>query len=250
MNNPNPFVPKGSLLEQQSKRRSRLKLAVFCAVAVGGVGLMGMLIQGCKREQVETENTPPPADTNTVAVDTNTPPMVASNPPVAVPPVVAPAPVPEAAGTEYVVVKGDSFAKIAKKNGVSVKAIQAANLGVEPTKLKVGQKISIPSGGSPAATSAPGASPAVEIRRYADQDCEGARHHRQGDQSRQQPDDGSHQSWAEADHSGESRSCGSSTRAGSSCARTGSEPDACARWNACRPLAAGWIAAGPAFAGF
>ena len=162
MNNPNPFVPKGSLLEQQSKRRSRLKLAVFCAVAVGGVGLMGMLIQGCKREQVETENTPPPADTNTVAVDTNTPPMVASNPPVAVPPVVAPAPVPEAAGTEYVVVKGDSFAKIAKKNGVSVKAIQAANLGVEPTKLKVGQKISIPSGGSPAATSAPGASPAVE----------------------------------------------------------------------------------------
>jgi LysM repeat protein len=143
MNNPNPFVPKGSLLEEQSKRRSRLKLAVFCAVAVGGAGLMGMLIQGCKREQV-TEQNPPPVDTNTVVVDTNAPSVEASNPPVAAPPVVAPAPVPEVAGTEYVVVKGDSFAKIAKKNGVSVKAIQAANPGVAPTKLKVGQKLSIP----------------------------------------------------------------------------------------------------------
>ena len=165
MNNPNPFVPKGSLLEEQSKRRSRLKLAVLCAVAVGGVGLMGMLIQGCKREQVETtDNTPPPADTNTMVVDTNPPPMTASNPPVSAPPVVvpAPAPVPEAAGTEYVVVKGDSFAKIAKKHGVSVKAIQAANPGVEPAKLKVGQKISIPAGGSPAAAPALGTSPAVE----------------------------------------------------------------------------------------
>ncbi len=72
------------------------------------------------------------------------------------------APVPEAAGTEYVVVKGDSFAKIAKKNGVSVKAIQAANPGVAPTKLKVGQKLSIPPGGSPAATSAPAGQSAVE----------------------------------------------------------------------------------------
>ncbi len=167
MNNPNPFVPKGSLLEEQSKRRSRLKLAVLCAVAVGGVGLMGMLIQGCKREQqADTGNTPPP-DTNVVAVaDTNPPPVEASNAPVAVPPAVAPAPapapVPEAAGTEYVVIKGDSFAKIAKKNGVSVKAIEAANPGVSPTKLKVGQKLSIPAGGTPAATPAAGTGPAVE----------------------------------------------------------------------------------------
>jgi LysM repeat protein len=149
MNNPNPFVPKGSLLEQQSKRRSRLILAVFCAVAVSVVGIMGMLIQGCKREQISEG--PPPVDTNTVVMDTNTPPLEASN---VAPPVVVPvqAPVPEVAGKEYIVVKGDSFAKIAKKNGVSVKAIQAANPGVEPTKLKVGQKLSIPasSGGASA----------------------------------------------------------------------------------------------------
>jgi hypothetical protein len=63
------------LLEQQSKRRSRMKLAVFCVLAVNVVGLMAMLIQGCKREQTEADN-PPPADTNTSAMDTNTPPAV------------------------------------------------------------------------------------------------------------------------------------------------------------------------------
>ena len=160
MNNPNPFVPKGSLLEQQSKRRSRLILAVFCAVAVGVVGIMGMLIQGCKREQV-TEN--PPVETNAVAaVDTNAPSVEASNPPVAVPPVVAPAPVPEAAGAEYVVIKGDTLGKIAKKNGVKLSALKAANPGVDPAKLKVGQKITIPAGGISSAAPAMGANPAVE----------------------------------------------------------------------------------------
>jgi LysM repeat protein len=158
MNKSNPFIPKGSLLEQQSKRRSRLKLAVFCAVAVGAVGLTAMLIQGCKREQVEP--TPPPVETNTVtAVETNPPPIEASNPPVAPPPVVAPAP--QAAATEYVVVKGDSFGKIAKKNGVSVKAIEAANPGIEPTKLKVGQKLSIPASSGGAAAPAMAGGPAA-----------------------------------------------------------------------------------------
>jgi LysM repeat protein len=152
MNNPNPFVPQGSLLEQQSKRRSRIKLGVFCVLAVGIVGLTGMLIQGCKREQTETEN-PPSTDTNvTAVVNTNPPPQVeATNLPAQPPQVVAPVPAPEAAMTEYVVVKGDSFSKIAKKTGVTVKAIKAANPGVESTKLKVGQKLSLPAGGKPVA---------------------------------------------------------------------------------------------------
>jgi LysM repeat protein len=174
MNNPNPFVPKGSLLEQQSQRRSRLKVAVFCVLAVSVTGLVAMLIQGCKREKPADETLNPPAlDTNSLAMDTNLPPLTASNPPVTVPPVstnVAPvlppvnpvvppavdntAPV---AGSEYVVAKGDSLAKIAKKNGVTLKALQAANPGVVPTKLKVGQKLTIPAGGkaSAEATAAP-----------------------------------------------------------------------------------------------
>jgi LysM repeat protein len=156
MNNPNPFVPQGSLLEQQNKRRSRIKVGVFCVLAVGVVGLTATLIQGCKREQISEENQPS-VDTNMVVMDTNTPPLQASNvaPPVMVPVQV---PVPEVAGTEYIVVKGDSFAKIAKKFGVSVKAIREMNPGIEPTKLKVGQKLMVPasSGGAvaPAAASA------------------------------------------------------------------------------------------------
>jgi LysM repeat protein len=152
MNNPNPFVPQGSLLEQQSKRRSRMKLGVLCVLVVGGAGLIAMLIQGCKREQVE-EN-PPPVDTNTVVMDTNPPPMVASNPPVAPPSVVVQPPVAQP-GAEYVVVHGDTLGKIAKKNGVTLSALKAANPGVEPTKLKVGQKLTLPAGGTaPAAAGA------------------------------------------------------------------------------------------------
>jgi LysM repeat protein len=93
-------------------------------------------------------------------MDTNLPPMEASNPPVVVPPVatntvvappVAPVePLAPAVGSDYVVAKGDSLAKIAKKNGVGLKALEAANPGVVPTKLKIGQKITIPAGGKTA----------------------------------------------------------------------------------------------------
>jgi LysM repeat protein len=160
MNNPNPFVPKGSILEQQSKRRSRLKLAVFCVLALSVAGLAAMLIQGCKRtpsgETTDTStptiDTNPPAitDTNPPAIGTNStmtaPPMVNNTPPVYVPPPVVPA------GTEYTVVKGDILETIAKKNGVTLKALEAANPGVVPTKLKIGQKLAIPAGSSGASS--------------------------------------------------------------------------------------------------
>jgi LysM repeat protein len=129
-----------------------MKLGVFCVIAVSVTSLMAMLIQGCKRETETADNTDNSAstvDTNVPTMDTNPPSMEASNPPVVAtnpPPVVAPTPMPapELATTEYVVVKGDTLGKIAKKNGVTLKALKAANPGVVPTKLKVGQKISIP----------------------------------------------------------------------------------------------------------
>ena len=175
MNNPNPFVPKGSLLEQQSKRQSRMKLAVFCVLAVSVTGLMAMLIQGCKREQPDTTaDNSSNMDTNLPTVDTNVPPMEASNPPVPMPtnvppavatlppppaPVVVPAQPVDNGGAEYVVVKGDTLAKIAKKNGVTLKALESANPSVQPTKLKVGQKLTLPAGSAPAAATS--AAPAV-----------------------------------------------------------------------------------------
>jgi LysM repeat protein len=166
MNNPNPFVPQGSVLEQ-NKRRSRMKLAVFCVLAVSVCGLTAMLIQGCKREQ--SADTVPPVDTNSFVADTNLPPVstnlppVSTNPPPIIAPVVPVAPVvPEATGTEYVIVKGDTLAKIAKKNGVTLKALEAANPGVVPTKLKVGQKLTLPAGGA-AAPAATGASAGTDL---------------------------------------------------------------------------------------
>jgi LysM repeat protein len=187
MSNPNPFVPKGSLLEQQSKRRSHLKIAVSCVLAVGIVGLVAMLIQGCKRDNSgdnssSTDNTTPPPvqqDTNTpVTPDTNTTAMspspvnslppdsnaapVAPVAPVPTPVVETPAPTqPEpAAGTEYIVVAGDTLGKIAHKNGVSLRALEAANPDVNAKHLKVKQKLVIPAGGSSAAVT-PAGSPEV-----------------------------------------------------------------------------------------
>jgi LysM repeat protein len=167
MNNPNPFVPQGSLLEQKDKSRSRVKLAVFCVLAINALGLTALLMQGCKREQTEAENIGQTANTNLPPmVESNLPPAVETNlpaqPPVAMPPTPA---VPETAATEYVVVKGDTFSGIAKKFGVSVKAIEAANPSVVPTKLQVGQKLSIPaaSGGAAAPAPAPGASSGEQI---------------------------------------------------------------------------------------
>ena len=152
MNNPNPFVPKGSLLEQQSQRRFQLKIAVGCVLTVSVLGLVVMLIQGCKRET--------PSDTNPLAgVDTNPPiaiaPAVDTNPPIAlamptnpppayVTPPIAPV-VPEAlAGSTYEVVKGDTLTTIAKAHHVSLKELQAANPTVDSKHLKLKQKITIP----------------------------------------------------------------------------------------------------------
>jgi LysM repeat protein len=158
MNNPNPFVPQGSLLEQE-KRRSRMKLAVFCALAVGVCGLTAMLIQGCKREAENPDTTQINDQTNNLASgDTNTLPTEATNTAAIIPPiptnqvVVPPPPAPEPATSEYIVAKGDTLGKIAKKNGVTVKALEDANPRVVPTKLKVNQKLVIPvaAGGAPA----------------------------------------------------------------------------------------------------
>jgi LysM repeat protein len=132
---------------------------VFCVLAVSVAGLAAMLIQGCKRTPsgdgtdvatptIDT-NTPAMTDTNAPAIETNAPayvPPAMTNPPVVVAPPVVPA------VGEYTVVKGDILETIAKKNGVTVKALEAANPGVVPTKLKIGEKLTIPVGGSGASS--------------------------------------------------------------------------------------------------
>ena len=44
---------------------------------------------------------------------------------------------------EYVVAKGDNLGGIAKKNGISLKAIQDLNPGVNANRLQIGQKLKV-----------------------------------------------------------------------------------------------------------
>ncbi|HEX4266054.1 MAG TPA: LysM peptidoglycan-binding domain-containing protein [Verrucomicrobiae bacterium] len=172
MNNPNPFLPQSSFLEQKNKARARLKIAVFFSISLSVMALMALLIQGCRKPNDTADNSG--TDTNaTPSLPTN-PPDLGSNvavtpppdtnppPPLPVPPAPIPAPVPPAPTAEdYTVIKGDTFATIAKKSGVSTKAIVDANPGVDPKKLKIGEKLHVPSGGTAPTPSAVASIPGV-----------------------------------------------------------------------------------------
>ncbi len=184
MNNPSPLLPQGSLTEQKNKGRARVKIAVFFVLAVHGIGLLALLMQGCRREEpgtglpdpgtntVAAETFDPTsaaaADTNVVGMtsETNTGPQVpvapvtpmtspTHTPVTPVAPVTPTAPPADTGTTEYKIVKGDTFATLAPKFRVTTKAIEAANPGVNPTKLQIGQTIQIP-----APVAAPATAPA------------------------------------------------------------------------------------------
>jgi LysM repeat protein len=154
-NNPSPLIPEGSNLEQKNKTRARVRLTVFVVLSVLIVGLMGLLMQGCKKPP-EAEPTVTQVDTNlptepTLPADTNVVLSAPTNGAVTSPAV----PVAPAAPQEYTVLKGDSFFTIAKKFNVTTKQIQDANPTVQPTKLQIGQKLQIPAPVAPTSTAAP-----------------------------------------------------------------------------------------------
>jgi LysM repeat protein len=62
---------------------------------------------------------------------------------------------------EYVVKPGDSLAKIARANGVSLSDLQSVNPGVDSKHLKPGQKLKLPQKGAAAAAPA-AAAPAAQ----------------------------------------------------------------------------------------
>src|SRR5208337_1958044 len=170
MNNQSPLVPQGSLLEQKNKGRARVKVAVFLVLAFHGIGVLALLMtQGCKQdkgtasEEAATNTSQPQsfeqtnqvvAPTNTAAPETN----IAAN---TAPPPPPPAPVPPTPqAQDYSIAQGDTLSALAKKFGVSVKALVDANQGIEPTKLKIGQKIHIPAPAPTVGTTTPSATPA------------------------------------------------------------------------------------------
>lgn len=165
MNSNQLFSPESSTAESKSQGRTRVKVAVYSVLAVHIAGLMALLLtQGCKRDTAQDvpppqldvpamdTNTLPPMDTNMNTLTTNLPPY-GEVPPPYVPPVETPV---APAMSKYVIQPGDSFYSIAKANGVSQKAVEAANPGVDPKKLKPKQEINLPApGATPASTPAP-----------------------------------------------------------------------------------------------
>jgi LysM repeat protein len=189
MNTPNPLVPQGTLPD---KGKAQVRITVFAILAVHLVALGVLLIAGCNKkaepEQAADNNTGIPAAPPPIPVDTNWPgtpvavPSVPGTQDVAntVPPSVAPTqdivavppvnitppppePIASAATSEHTISKGESFYTIGKKYGVGFKAIADANPGVNPARLKIGQKIVVPaakgvavSNGAAAPAAAPG----------------------------------------------------------------------------------------------
>ncbi|MGO8929565.1 MAG: LysM peptidoglycan-binding domain-containing protein [Limisphaerales bacterium] len=170
----NPFSGPGSLqAERQQRRREQFKVVVWAVLGANLVLFVGMLIQGCRGEPAPTE-TPSGSPAEVSAADTNGT-AVANQKPEAdspVPPSFEPVPTsPETvtntvaetatnrastpapvAAKQYAVLKGDSFYKVARANGVSLKALTEANPGIDSTKLKVGQVLQLPVGAEPGTT--------------------------------------------------------------------------------------------------
>lgn len=161
MNSPSPLVPQGSSLEHHHQARTSLRVKIFCALGINVAVLLVLLMQGCKREQPQATPEPPPLFT-----DTNPPPMDVSDtnaqfvtttdtntlPPAPPEKIVEPTAPPSGAASEYTILKGDTLSSIAPKFKVTLKALQAANPTVDPAKLQIGKKITIP---SPVAAGAP-----------------------------------------------------------------------------------------------
>ncbi len=168
MNNPNPFIPQGSMLEQKNKKRARVKIAVL-AIFACNILLVGplVLLNGCRRSD-QSSNDGTGQDTPAVAADTGAAPALpaapmagtnGSNAELAVAPAPAPVPVPmppppTPTVSDYTVVKGDTMGSIATKFHVKLKDLETANPTVVPTKMAYGIKLKIPEATMATATSA------------------------------------------------------------------------------------------------
>lgn len=174
MNNPNPFLPQSSFLEQKNKARARLRIVVLLSISLSAMVLLVLLVQGCRKNDTgptadQNGGAPTPEATSNPTPDTNNggpasvvtanntgtvppAPVEPSNTPP--PPTLPPPAPPEPTTSDYTVVKGDTFSTIHTKFNVSVRAIEQANPGVDPKRLKIGQKLHIPAATSAAPSEA------------------------------------------------------------------------------------------------
>jgi LysM repeat protein len=196
MNNTSPLIPQGAT---PPRAKFSLYYKILMVLSVHVVVIGGMLLQGCKDTSTQstvktdgassaTTDTNPMTNTTAAATAdvTGTTAQSLSNSYVATTPAAAPNIQPMAAATatlgasampkvaatdlssppasseakEYVIGKGDTLGAIARKNGVSLKALMEANPGVDAKKLQVGHKVQIPGASTALAAATPEAAPA------------------------------------------------------------------------------------------
>ncbi len=171
MNTPSPLIPQGSFPEVY-KGKSHVRILVFTVLGIHVVLLGALLFLGCKRTGPDTmaesetndlaalpswapeSNAFPAVDTNPAPAPTDYRPEtnltdVQPTEPPARHETVTPEPppserVPTGTVTEYTIVKGDSFYSIAKKHGITIADIKAANPGVDPLRIRPGQTLVLP----------------------------------------------------------------------------------------------------------
>jgi len=178
MNTPNPLLPQGTL---PPRGKSTLYFKILMIFAVHIVVLGGILMVGCNNPSKDkaktdlntdvsggpassspmsatpTDLAPPAPSTATAVTSPSLPggssPTTPMSPlPAATSPVLPAAPItPSVAtipaatgGSVYVIAAGDTPNTIAKKNGVSLKALEEANPGIDAKKLQIGHKLQIP----------------------------------------------------------------------------------------------------------
>jgi LysM repeat protein len=172
------------------REKSSLYFKVLMILTVHVVVIGGMLLQGCKdtgKDQAKADGASAVTGDTTAVASANTNPMTApAGASMDVPPTVnpnikdayigtaataspatspvagmVPAPksqdlvAPAAPGEtkEYVIAKGDTLGSIARKNGLSLKALMEVNPSVEARKLQIGQKVQIPAASAAVAAS-------------------------------------------------------------------------------------------------
>lgn len=184
MSTPNPLIPQGTFQAQAAKGASNVRLAVATIVAIHIVFFGGLLLQGCKRDPKIAESAAATDTNSASAFTNLSLAPIDSNslyyPPGGLPgeagtnfadtlPAMDTAgnaaetmwqstnlSSPGTAGTlaaggesatamkEYTIVRGDTLGAIAQRNRTTVSALRDANPGIDPLRIRPGQKINVP----------------------------------------------------------------------------------------------------------